>query len=75
MVTCLPEIVFEREVSNNRLSACPITDRLCSAASIDIVTPHGRTLSGAARQFLEILTDAAKEKINRQPAALVPSLG
>jgi DNA-binding transcriptional LysR family regulator len=75
MVTCLPEIVFEREVSNNRLSACPITDRLCSAASIDIVTPHGRALSGAARQFLGILTDAAKDKINRQPAALLPSLG
>jgi DNA-binding transcriptional LysR family regulator len=66
MVTCLPEIVFEREVSNNRLAACPIADRLCSAASIDIVTPHGRALSGAARQFLNILTETAREKISRQ---------
>lgn len=62
MVTCLPEIVFEREMRSQRLSACPITDQLCRAASLDIVTPKGRTLSGAARRFLRALINAAKDK-------------
>ena len=60
MLTCLPRIVFEREVSNQTLAACPLKDSLCSAASIDIITQQSREPSGAARKFLTMLLDTAK---------------
>ena len=60
MLTCLPRIVFEREVSNQTLAAIPLKDAICSAASIDIITQQSRTPSGAARKFLAMLLDTAK---------------
>ena len=60
MLTCLPRIVFERELSNQTLAARPLKDSLCSAARIDIITQQSRTPSGAARKFLTMLLDTAK---------------
>ena len=60
LVTCLPQIVFERELFNRTLAAVPLNDPLCSAASIDIITPQSRTPSRATRKFLAMVLDAAK---------------
>ena len=60
MLTCLPQIGFEREGSNETLAASPLKDTLCSAASIDIITQQSRPPSGAARKFLTMLLDTAK---------------
>lgn len=60
MLTCLPKIVFEREVANQTLAAIPLQDSLCSKASIDIITQHSRIPSGAARKFLSTLLETAK---------------
>lgn len=67
MVTCMPDIVFEQEVADQALVARPIQDRACAATTIDIVTTHGRALTGAARRFMMILLEAGKEKAKRSP--------
>ncbi len=60
LLTCLPRIVFERELANRTLAASPLKDPLCSAASIDIITPQSRAPSGASRKFLAVLLDTAQ---------------
>jgi DNA-binding transcriptional LysR family regulator len=60
MLTCLPRVVFERELANGSLAAGPLNHPLCSAASIDIITPQSRVPSGASRKFLAMLLDTAK---------------
>jgi DNA-binding transcriptional LysR family regulator len=62
MVTCLPKIVFERELTNGSLAASLLNDPLCSSASIDIITQQSRASSGAARKFLATLIEIAKTK-------------
>ena len=62
MVTCLPKIVFERELTNGSLAASLLKDPLCSSASIDIITQQSRAPSGAARKFLATLLEIAKTK-------------
>jgi len=62
MLTCLPSIVFDREASSDVLGSCPLEDRLCLSATIDVITPHGRALSGAARRFVSFLVQAAEQR-------------
>jgi DNA-binding transcriptional LysR family regulator len=62
MVTCLPKIVFERELLNGSLAASQLKDPLCSSASVDIITQQSRAPSGAARKFLAMLLEIANTK-------------
>lgn len=62
MLTLLPDIVFDREAANDVLGFCPLDDRLCASASIDVITPYGRTLSGASRRFLSAVLEAAQKR-------------
>jgi DNA-binding transcriptional LysR family regulator len=70
LITCMPKIVFEKEVETNTVSTCPIEDRLAQSATVDIVARHERILSPQARRFMEILLEAAKEKTVRHPRYL-----
>ncbi|MEN9886086.1 MAG: hypothetical protein RL758_664 [Pseudomonadota bacterium] len=60
LLTCLPRIVFDRELAQHTLAMRPLKDPLCSAASIDIITPYVRAPSGASRKFLSVLLETAK---------------
>jgi len=60
LVSFMPVMTFERELSTGTLVAMELQGAAFSRASIDVLTTRGRELSHAAQRFLAFLVDEAR---------------
>ncbi len=60
LLTVMPRMTFEFEVSQGSLQHAPLNDTMAAQASIDIVAARGRQLPLAARTFLQLLQESCR---------------